>query len=440
MLYADIIPSHKVAQWLLSHIHRFLDWCGLERGTNLEEYIYVAIIFAFAALIGWFLSHLIRVAVRKVVFLRDFDLGQDLVKHHVLVRCCKVIPPLFILALLPFALTGKSVINTILVRGTLVYTTIVLCLALCTVATFIWYRVDQRNTRNLPLRGILDTVLGILWVIAAIVSVAIVVGKSPMALLGGLGAFAAVLMLIFKDSILGLVGGIQLSQNDMLHVGDWIVVPSTIANGIVIDVSLTTIKVQNWDNTIVTLPPYSLISGSFQNWRGMTASGCRQIARSILFEVYSIVPLSQETLTKVLAKYPIVKPYVEKLQAAGHPIPDAGQATVNGTIDTNMGLFRAYMCQWLIDNPHISNDSQILVRLMAPTENGIPLQIWCFTNTTAWTAYEAIQSDLFEHIVATAPDFGLVIYNEESGYDTDIIDAPGHVFNVKVESPEKAES
>ena len=289
-----------------------------------------------------------------------------------------------------------------------------------------WMRFEaKRNTRNLPLRGILDTVLGVIWVVTLIVCVAIVVDKSPAVLLGGLGAFAAVLMLVFKDSILGLVGGIQLAQNDMLHVGDWIVVPSSIANGIVIDASLTTIKVQNWDNTIVTIPPYNLISGSFQNWRGMSDSGVRQIARSILFDSYSITTLDKETLDGVLEKYPIVKPYVDKLEASGKQIvPDPGQATVNGTLSTNMGLFRAYMCQWLLNNPGISNSNQILVRLMAPTENGVPLQIWCFTSTTAWTAYEAIQSDLFEHIIAVAPDFGLRVFNETSGADVLTIDYP----------------
>lgn len=172
-----------------------------------------------------------------------------------------------------------------------------------------------------------------------------------MKLLTGLGAFATVLMLVFKDSILGLVAGLQLSQNDMLRVGDWIVVPSTIANGIVIDVSLTAVKVQNFDNTIVTLPPYTLISTSFQNWRGMKDSGCRRILKSIIMDSDTVAPATPELIERIVKKYPIVKVYVEKLQSLGHPDYAQGLAVVNGTIDTNLGLFRAYMCQWLLNNP-----------------------------------------------------------------------------------------
>lgn len=420
MIFADLIPSHKVAQWLLSHIHRLLDSIGLEKEQLTEEIIYAAIIVGIALAIGWIASNLVRAGVRRFLSLRDKKLAEELVNKRVLIHCCRVIPPLVILALLPFAFTGKSILNTIVLRGLLVYTTLVLCQAICSVTSFIWLRFDEkRNTKNLPLKGILDTIIGILWVIAIIISVAIIVDKSPVALLTGLGAFAAVLMLVFKDSILGLVAGLQLSQNDSLRVGDWIVVPSTIANGIVTDVSLTVVKVQNWDNTIVTIPPYSLISGSFQNWRGMQASGCRQIARTVKFDVYSVVNIDSSRVDELTAKFPILKPFVDKIRAnGGKPEYDPGLATVNGTIDTNLGLFRAYMCEWLLANPNISNDSQILVRLMVPDEYGVPLQIWCFTATTKWTQYEAIQSELFEHIMVTAPVFGLNIYNYTSGTDS----------------------
>ncbi len=423
MLTAEIIPSHKVAQWLLVHIHRLLDIFGLEKDKMTEEIIYVAIIVVTAMLLGWLLSYGIRLLIRKIVDVRSPQLAADLKEKHVLIRCCRIVPPLVILALLPFAFTGDSVLNTIIIRALLVYTSVTVCMAICSVLSFAWLRFDkERNTKNLPIRGILDTVIGILWVITAIICVAIIVDKSPAALLTGLGAFAAVLMLVFKDSILGLVAGLQLSQNDMLRVGDWIVVPSTIANGIVIDVSLTAVKVQNWDNTIVTLPPYTLISGSFQNWRGMSDSGVRQIARSILIDIYSVTQTTPDFIKKMVTQFPQLKAYVDKVQTAGHPIFDPGLATVNGTVDTNLGLYRAYLCEWLLGHPSISSSRQILVRLMAPTDNGIPLQIWCFTSTTAWTAYEAIQSALFEHIAVTAPAFGLQIYNDTSGADVLTID------------------
>lgn len=442
MLTADIIPSHKVAQWLLSHIHRFLNWFGLEKDRVTEEFLYTAIIVIAALFIGWAIGNLVRMIVRKWVKVRRPELAQELVQKHVIVHCCRIIPPLVILGLLPFAFTGHSIINTIIMRGLLIYTSIVVCMAICSVSSFTWTRLEEkRNTRNLPLRGILDTIIGILWVITVIVCVAILVNRSPVALLTGLGAFAAVLMLVFKDSILGLVAGLQLSQNDMLHVGDWIVVPSTIANGIVTDVSLTAVKVRNWDNTIVTLPPYTLVSGSFQNWRGMSQSGVRQIARSILVDIYTITQATPEFLNTIIVRFPILKSYIEKLETSKETIFDPGTATVNGTIETNLGLYRAYLCELLLNNPSISSSNQILVRLLAPTEYGIPLQVWCFTSTTAWTAYEAIQSALFEHIAVTAPEFGLRLFNDTSGADVLSIDTipDPEVLNQAASTPQESQ-
>lgn len=443
-MLSDIIPSHQLAQWLLVHIHKFLDFIGLSKDKFTEEAIYVCIIVLAAMGIGWVLRWLALFITSKIMLMRNSDLGKELIDHHVLTRCSHIIPPLVILGLLPFALMGKNVINIVLIRGLLIYTTIVICRALCSVATFVYLQIDEKhNTKNLPFRGILDTIIGVLWVITAIICVGIVVDKSPMVLLTGLGAFAAVLMLVFKDSILGLVAGLQLSQNDMLRVGDWIVVPSTLANGIVLDVSLTVVKVQNWDNTIVTLPPYQLISGSFQNWRGMKDSGARNIGREVTVDLYSISTLTPAQVDGLVAKFPILKSFVDKVRTSGSewPVVDAGDDVVNGTISTNLGLFRAYMCQWLIKNPHISKDQQILVRLMAPTDDGYPLQIWCFTATTAWVAYEAIQSSVFEHIAATAPEFGLTLYNDESGSDTTSVQfsgtAPAHVVVDQSDSHQK---
>ena len=417
-MLTSIIPTHKVAQWLLVHIHRLLDYVGLEKDQGAEDIIYIAIIVAVALALGWLARKLTLYATKKIMLLRNNDLAQDLMQHHVLMKCSHIIPPLVLLALLPFAFTTDSLFKDIVFKALLIYTVIVICMAACRVVHFTWMRFDKkRNTKNLPLKGIMGTVVGVLWVIAVIICVSILVDKSPVALLTGLGAFAAVLMLVFKDSILGLVAGLQLSENDMLHVGDWIVVPSTIANGIVIDVNLTSVKVQNFDNTIITFPPYSLISSSFQNWRGMVDSGCRQIARSVIFDSDTIVPTTPEMIADICTKFPIIKAYVNKVQTEGKPIYDPGLTVVNGSLETNLGLFRAYMCQWLINNPAISNDQQILVRVMVPTGEGIPLQLWCYTATTKWTAYEAIQSSVFEHIIAVAPVFGLRLYNNPSGTD-----------------------
>lgn len=417
MVYA-LIPSNQLASWLLVHIHRLLDSIGLEKDHTAEEIIYTAIIVCLALCLGWLIRTLVLLGVRKFVMLRHSSLGKELVQHKVLIHCSHIIPPLVMLSLLPFAFTEDSMLRTVVCRALLVYTTLVICRAVCSVTSFIWLRFDEtRNSKNLPIKGILDTIVGILWFIALIISVAVIVNKSPANLLTGLGAFAAVLMLVFKDSILGLVAGLQLSQNDMLRVGDWIVVPSTLANGIVTDVSLTAVKVQNFDNTIVTLPPYTLISSSFQNWRGMAESGCRRIARSVIIDSDTIVEATPEMIKTVSEKFPIIKTYLDHIGQLGHPDFNPGLAVVNGTDSTNLGLFRAYMCQWLINNPAISTDSQILVRVMDPTGEGIPLQIYCFTATTQWTAYEAIQSAVIEHAAVTAQQFGLRLFNDPSGTD-----------------------
>lgn len=421
-----LIPSNQVAGWLLVHIHRLLDFLGLEKDHTAEEIIYTAIIVCIALFLGWLIRTIILLGVRKFVMLRHNTLGKELVQHKVLIHCSHIIPPLVILSLLPFAFTEDSLLRTIIFRALLVYTTLVICLAISSVTSFIWLRFDEtRNSKNLPIKGVIDTIIGILWFIAIIVCVSIVVDKSPVKLLTGLGAFAAVLMLVFKDSILGLVAGLQLSQNDMLRVGDWIVVPSTLANGIVTDVSLTAVKVQNFDNTIVTLPPYTLISSSFQNWRGMADSGCRRIARSVIIDSDTIVEATPDLIETVSSKFPIIKSYLAHIKEIGHPDYNPGLAVVNGTDSTNLGLFRIYMCQWLINNPAISTDSQILVRIMDPNGEGIPLQIYCFTTTTKWTAYEAIQSAVIEHVAVTAQQFGLRLFNDPSGTDVTTVRLTG---------------
>lgn len=421
-MLSEIIPSHRVANWLLSTIDGMLDAVGLSHLKNLEEYIYVAVIVVLALFLGWLIRRLILFAGRKVVKMRNSIVARELLEQKVLTKCSHIIPPLVILALLPFAFDTSSTLLKIFEKCVWIYLLITIAMAVNTVMTFAWMRFDQReNTKNLPLKGILNVCVGIVWIVVTIIGGSILLGKSPAVLLTGLGAFAAALMLIFKDTILGFVAGIQLSQNDMLRVGDWIVVPSTIANGIVQDVSLTAVKVQNWDNTIVTLPPYTLVSTSFQNWRGMSQSGCRQICRSVIFDSYYVKSCTPELIENVVKLHPEMKAFVDKSNAAGGKVNyDPGLAVVNGTTETNLGLFRAYMCQYLLNHPLIVKDQQILVRVMVPTGIGIPLQLWCFT-TTAWTAYEAVQSEIFEHIASVCQDFDLQLFNYPSGVDVETV-------------------
>ncbi|MDE5967834.1 MAG: mechanosensitive ion channel family protein [Muribaculaceae bacterium] len=424
------IPTHQVAQWILNTITGFLDSLGLKHDPRIEEIIYIIVIVAVAILIGWLIRLGILFAAKKIVGLRKSEFGKLLLQQHTLTKCSHIIPPLVFLALVPFAFESGSRTLHYITKIVGVYTVIMFGIGLSAIITFIWSNYDRKaNKENHPLKGVANIIKGVVWAILIIIAASILIGKSPMALLAGLGAFAAALMLIFKDSILGFVAGIQMSSNDMLRVGDWIVVPSTIANGVVVDVSLSVVKVQNWDNTIVMVPPYTLVSTSFQNWRGMSESGVRQIDRSVIIDNTSIVEASEELLNAVGATYPEMNTYIanrRKALADGQGnVFNGGVAPVNGTIDTNLGLFRAYMCQYLLAHPKISNDNNIIVRLMNPDNYGTPLDIYCFTNTTEWLAYEAIRSQIFEHIAATAPKFGLRIFNSTFHGNIEIAQAEG---------------
>ena len=429
MILLNIIPSHKFASWVLDLIYRML------RGINLSpsaravagEAIYTVLVIILAAAIGWLVSEIVVRMSRLLVKHYNTSTMREMIHQHILIRCGRIVPPLIMLALLPWAFRPGPLIN-IITKALVIYTIVITALAVNAILTLVWERLnDRQNTHNLPLKGILNTAKGVVWGITVIAGVSFIMDKSPTYLLTGLGAFAAALMLIFKDPLLGLVAGIQLSQNDMLRVGDWIVVPNTPANGTVLDMSLTAVKVYNWDNTTVTLPPYSLVSSSFQNYRSMQKSGARRIARQVIFDVYSVRTLAAGEAETIAEKLPLLKDFIARV---GKEFQYSAEiAGVNGTVDTNLGLFRAYMCLYINGRPEFNHSSFTMVRMMEPNGNGLPVQIYCFTSTAAWVAYEAIQSALFEHIAAVTPVFGLSLYNAESGADVDtvkVIDATPH--------------
>ena len=407
--------AHSVAEWLLSLIDRLLNAIGLETHEKTEEAICLFII-AGAFLIGWMLQKIIYFVLRHAVKLRPSAIGQELLKGKTLARCCYIIPPLVVLALAPFALEESHSTYTVVVRIAGIYALFALAVGLGAVFTFIFnYYNTYENKRKLPLKGLVNVAIGVVWIIIVILSVSVALDKSPGLLLTGLGAFAAALMLVFKDSILGFVAGIQLSENDMIHVGDWIVVPDTIANGVVLDMTLTTVKVQNWDNTIVTLPPYSLVQSSFQNWRGMSESGCRRIVKNLTIDITSVKSITPDEADALAARYPLLKEFVDNLRKNnGLEQNNPGLTPINGTIETNLGLFRAYCCLYIYNNPFINNVQQILVRILDPTNGGLPLQVYCFTATTDWNKYEGIQSAIIEHISTVCGDFGLDIYSSST--------------------------
>lgn len=271
-----------------------------------------------------------------------------------------------------------------------------------------------------PIKGFLQVIKIVVYIIIGIIVIANLMGESPIILLGGIGALTAVFSLIFKDSILGLVAGIQLASNDMLRIGDWIEMPKYGADGDIIDITLTTVKVQNFDKTIVTVPAYSLISDSFKNWRGMKDSGGRRIKRSVYIDVASISFLSAEAIEH-LKKIKLLTEYLskkeEEIEQHNRRQGAYSESFVNGRHLTNIGTFRAYIYEYLKNHPDIRKDMSIMVRQLPPADSGIPLEVYAFANTTKWEEFEGIQADIFDHILAVADEFGIRIFQKPTGHD-----------------------
>ncbi|WP_140178532.1 mechanosensitive ion channel family protein [Providencia stuartii] len=286
----------------------------------------------------------------------------------------------------------------------------------------ILHSVLQRaaKTAHLPLRGIFQSVKLIATVLVAIMIIALLIGKSPLILLSGLGAMTAVMMLVFKDPIMGLVAGVQLSANNMVNIGDWLEMPKYGADGAVVDIGLTTVKVQNWDNTVTTIPTYALISDSFKNWKGMTESGGRRIKRSVRLDTTSIHFLGQEEIAS-LEKANLLEPYMDnkisEISVFNSAIPEDKATPLNQRRLTNIGTFRAYVEAYMKSHPNIHKGMTIMVRQLESDSNGLPIEIYAFTNTTAWVEYERIQSDIFDHIFSILPQFDLRVHQSPTGTD-----------------------
>lgn len=264
-------------------------------------------------------------------------------------------------------------------------------------------------SKNRPIKVFIQVIKIFFYCAVIIIVISILIDKDPLALLAGLGAVSAVLMLVFKDSILGFVAGIQLMSNRMVNIGDWIVMPSSNADGDVIEINLTTVKVQNWDKTISTIPTYKLVSESFTNWRGMQESGGRRIKRSVNIDIYSVHYLTDEDVER-LKQSSLLKAYIENKQQEIREY----NANVENPLDkrrlTNLGTFREYMEAWLAANPNINLEMTHMVRQLQPTPTGIPLEIYCFSANKQWVSYERIQSDIFDHLFAILPLFKLKVF------------------------------
>ncbi|HBV12354.1 MAG TPA: mechanosensitive ion channel protein MscS [Brevundimonas sp.] len=285
-------------------------------------------------------------------------------------------------------------------------------------ANAIYARSPRAHRRSI--KGYLQVLKIVIYAIATILVIAALIDRSPLLLLSGLGALAAVLMLVFKDTILSLVASVQLNSNDMLRVGDWIEMPQVNADGDVIDIALHTVKVQNWDKTITTIPTWRLISESYRNWRGMQESGGRRIKRALLIDQTSARFLTEDERDR-MRRFLLIDDYLADKSAEmadwNAKLVAAGRDPVNMRRSTNIGAFRAYVQNYLENHSGIRQDMTLLVRQLQPTETGLPLEIYAFTATTAWAEYEAIQGDIFDHLLAILPEFGLRLFQSPTGAD-----------------------
>ena len=318
-----------------------------------------------------------------------------LMKRRVFHNLIHTIPGILIYALLPMAFVRGKELLLISQKICAIYIIMSLLLALNGVLLMILDVYTEKATaKNRPMKGFIQVLQVLLFFVGGIIMIAILVNKSPASLFAGLGASAAILMLVFKDTILGFVAGIQLSANDMVRLGDWITLPSGNANGVVQEITLNTVKIQNFDNTISTVPPYSLVSNPFQNWRGMVESGGRRVMKNITLDLTTLKFCTPEMLDNFRKEIPLLADYQPE----------------EGVIPTNSQVYRVYIERYLCSLPVVNQDLDLIISQKEATEYGVPIQVYFFSRNKIWKEYERIQSDIFDHLLAMVPKFELKVY------------------------------
>ena len=394
----------------------------LARSYVREPWMQAGLALLLLALVAWVANWVTKRIALKLLLRLAGRLGFDMESSHLgrmTARLSNIVPALVIQFGLPAIphLPPELEALTQSLCAAFIMLTIALALAR---GLDLLHDVYQRrhDAVHRPIKGYVQVGKLLIYGAAAILILAALMNQSPLLLLSGLGAMAAVLMLVFKDTILSLVASVQIGSNDMVRVGDWIEMPQLDADGDVIDIALHTVKVQNFDKTITTIPTHRLISESFRNWRGMSESGGRRIMRSIMIDQNSIAFLDEAEL-KSLSRFDLLKAYLDGKRAElgrWNDAQDAGEQ-VNGRRLTNVGTFRAYMLAYLEARTDIASDKTLLVRQLAPGEYGLPLEIYAFADTTNWAEYEGIQGDIFDHLLAILPEFGLRLFQRPTGVD-----------------------
>ena len=387
----------------------------------IAQIVVIGIIFLAAAITFVIAKYLVARIINKMIGKTSTKLDDVLVRRNLFNRIALLVPVIVVYKLIPTALKDLPNINEIILTGCLIYAVFIIVLIIDTLINStveIYYRSSRY--RQLPVKSLSQVCKLIAYFLAIILIVSLIIGESPIKLFAGLGAMAAVLMFVFKDPILGFVAGIQLSSNKMVRVGDWVEIPQHNANGDILEIGLTTVKVRNFDNTTTTVPTQSLINDSFKNWRGMQESQGRRIKRSIYIDINSVGFCSKERLER-FSKIQYISEYIQAKQNELSEYNTEKEydlsTTANGRRFTNVGTFRAYIEAYLARHSNINQNLTVLVRQLEPNQNGLPIQIYAFSSEKDWGKYEAIQADIFDHLIAVAQEFDLKIFQQPSGND-----------------------
>ncbi len=338
--------------------------------------------------------------VRKVTAKTQSTWDDYLLSDEVMKNVCHLIPPIVVYVLIPFAFPYEPNFLSLVLKICTIYITVVVMKLICAFLTSLYtISSEHEKLKNHSMKGFYQMLKLIVVCIGVIIIISELISKDPIAILTGLGAGTAILMLVFQDTIKGLVAGIQLTANDMVRPGDWISMPKYGADGDVMEVSLTTVKVRNWDKTITTVPPYALVNDSFQNWRGMFDIGGRRVKRSIHIDMNTVRFCTEEELAHFKQQ-----PWMEGFEETGKE-------------EVNLYLFRHYLDYYLRHHPKVNQDMIMLVRQLQPTEHGMPIELYFFSANTAWVKYEALQAEVFDHVLATVHRFGLKVFQSPTGLD-----------------------
>lgn len=394
-----------------------------DKYTETGSVIIGFLIIFLTSTISYYIAKTQILKITHKLILKTKNTWDDaLIEHNVLTRLILILPCILILILIPLVFHSEFFLVGLLIMLTKMFLTFQVAHSISAVLNVSksLYR-ETAKQKYLPLNAIIQVIKLVVYLVATIIIISLILNRSPIYLLSGLGALTAVLILVFQDTIKGLVASIQISANRMVVAGDWIELPKYGADGDVIEIGLNTVKVENFDKTITTVPTYALISDSFKNWRNMYHVGARRIKRTLIIDIGSIDFYSLEKID-FLANTNLLKTYLsdkkQKLEIENEELNQEGHLNeIDSRQLTNIGTFRAYIQMYLNQNQNIRNDLTCMVRQLPATSTGLPLELYCFANTTDWVKYEAIQADVFDHLFAIAPHFDLRIFQHPTGFD-----------------------